>query len=215
MRRFLSLNPFLLLSAVVLLFLVGSVSAAGNYLPVRLPKGITVELPINWTVLSNNQRINIASWAQAKLESGGLIVASSDLAFASNYYDDQNKTAAMFNIRYYPDLNIAQSDSRASSSADIKELDKALRDAVLSTQRSDIGFRLLSWIGTTKQNINGIVVFVTEYRRSSMAGDSPFRVRLVRVFNSERSFTITISYREDQEFFLRPICNRVINSIRM
>ena len=215
MRRCLFFSLYALLSSVTLLFLMGSASAAGNFLPVRLPKGITVELPKNWTVLSDNQRINIASWAQAKAELGGLVVASSDLAFASNYYDEQNNTAAMFNIRYYPDLTITQSDSWTFSAADIKELDKSLCDMALSTQKA-LGYRIFNWMGTKRQNINGIVAFVTEYRRSSMvSGGSPFRVRLVRVFSSDRSLTITISYQEDQEYFLRPICDRVIHSIRM
>jgi hypothetical protein len=30
-----------------------------------------------------------------------------------------------------------------------------------------------------------------------------------------RSFTVTVSFREDQRLFLRPICGRVIQSIRM
>ncbi len=79
-----------------------------------------------------------------------------------------------------------------------------------------LGARILSWMGTKKQSINGIVAFVTEYRQSAIReGEPPFRVRLVRVLNAERSFTVSVSYREDQEFFLRKICDRVIQSIRM
>jgi hypothetical protein len=207
-------NLFLLLPVVTLLLSMGSATASGNFLPVRLPKGITVELPKNWTVLSNNQRITIDSWVQAKTELGGLVVTSSDLSFASNYYDDKGKTVAMFNIRYYPDITINQPEISSASAADIKELDKSLRDVVTATQKQT-GLKILSWMGTTKQNINGIVAFVTEYRRAGIYGGSPFRVRLVRVLSSGRSFTITISYREDQGYLLRAICDRVISSIRM
>lgn len=203
-----------LLPAAALILCVGIANATGNFLPVRLPKGVTVELPRNWTALSNNQRITLDSWVQAKRELAGAVDPSSDLNFAANYYDEQDKTAAMFNIRYYPDVTITQSDARSISAADTKALDDALRTGVTATQQQ-FGIRLLSWMGTSKQTINGTVAFVTEYRRASIREGAPFRVRLVRVLSASRSFTVTISYREDQEFFLRPICDRIIQSIRM
>jgi len=36
----------------------------------------------------------------------------------------------------------------------------------------------------------------------------------VRVFNGGKSFTMTVSYRENQEYLLRPICDRIISSLR-
>src|SRR4051794_9377909 len=90
------------LPAAALLLYVGIATATGNFLPVRLPKGVTVELPKNWIALSNNQRITLDSYVQAKREMAGSADPSSDLNFAANYYDDQGKTAAIFNIRYYP-----------------------------------------------------------------------------------------------------------------
>jgi len=206
--------PFRWLPVAALILCVGIAQAAGNFLPVRLPKGVTVELPRNWTALSNNQRITLDSYVQAKRELAGAADPPSDLSFAANYYDEQDKTAAMFNIRYYPDVTITQSESRSISVADTKELDDALRTGMMATQQQ-LGIRILSWMGTTKQTIKGTVAFVTEYRRASMREGAPFRVRLVRVLNTSRSFTVTISYREDQELFLRPICDRVIQSIRM
>jgi hypothetical protein len=201
------------LLGTVLFLCIGIANAAGNFVPVRLPKGVTVELPKNWTALTNNQRITLDSWVQAKAEARGMADATHDLAFAANYYDDQGKTAGMFNIRFYPDLDVTQSEARAASAPDVKELDATLRQNVVPGIEM-AGGRLLAWAGTTKQSINGATVFVTEYRRSSQQGGS-FRARLVRFFNAQKSFTITISYREDQDFFLRPICDRIISSIRI
>lgn len=201
------------LFGAALFICIGIANAAGNFVPVRLPKGVIVELPKNWTVLTNNQRITLDSWVRTKVETSGMADASSDLAFAANYYDDQGKTAGIFNIRYYPDLDVTQSEARAANAADVKELDAALQQNVVPGIEM-AGGRLLAWIGTTKSSINGATVFVTEYRRSSQQGGS-VRARLVRFFNAQKSFTITISYREDQDYFLRPICDRIINSIRI
>ena len=202
------------LPAAILLLCVSIANAAGNFLPVHLPKGVTVELPRNWIALSNNQRITLDSYVQAKRELAGAVDPSSDLNFAANYYDEQGKIAAMFNIRYYPEQTLTQAQSRAATPADAKELDDGLR-AEMTTVQQQFGMRLLSWMETTKQTVNGTVAFVTEYRRANIREGAPFHVRLIRVLSAGRSFTVTLSYREDQELYLRPICDRVIQTIRM
>ena len=202
------------LSAITVFLSVGLANSAGNFLSIPMPKGVSVELPRNWTALSDNQRITLDSWVQAKREIAGASDLSSDLAFAANYYDEQDTIAAMFNIRYYPWQTIAQADARSATAEDIKEFDEGLRAQQPDIQQQ-FQMRVLSWMGTTKQSINGIVIFVTEYRRAPIREGAPFRVRLVSVLSGTRSFTVTVSYREDQEFLLRPICDRIIQSIRM
>ena len=200
---------------VIFLFLyVSLASATGNFLPIRLANGVTVELPRNWVVLSDNQLVTLDSYVEAIRTMAGASDPSSDLNFAANYYDEQGKTAAIFNIRYYPNQKVTQVDSRLATAADTKEIDDALRTE-MSTAMKQFGIRILSWLGTKKQSINGLTAFVTEYRRAAMREGAPFRVRLVRVLSAERSFTVTVSYREDQELFLRPICDRVIWSVRV
>ncbi len=204
---------FHLVSIAIFASFSSLVFAYNNYISVRLPKGVTVELPKNWVVLSNNQRITLDSWVQAKAEVRGISNNSSELAFAANYYDERNITAGIFNIRYYPNLDINQSDAKAAGATDIKELDTTIRQNIIPGIEA-AGGRVLAWLGTTKLSINGSTTFITEYRRSSPHGDI-FRARLVRFFNGNKSFTITISYREDQEFFLRPICDKIISSIKL
>lgn len=186
--------------------------AANNFIVVQLPQGVQVELPRNWEALSNNQRITLDSTVQSRLERTGDFDASSDLNFAANYYDDAGKVAALMNVRYYPDMDVTQRDSRDAGPADIEELDRALR-ANLDKAGKEFGFTVLAWKGTRKQVINGTVAFVTEYRRSPIKNGN-FVVRLIRVLNGPRSFTLTVSYRESDEFLLRPICDRIISSLR-
>ncbi len=202
------------LFGIFLIAFVGVGGATGNFVIIHLSKHVSIELPRNWTAISNNQRITLDTLIQSKRELAGASDPSSDLNFAANYYDDSGKTAGIFNIRYYPDMDVTQADSSAVSKSDTEELDGALKAEMVPAMQQ-FGMTVLSWMGTKKQNINGIVAFITEYRRDSIRQGSPFRVRLVRVLNGGRSFTVTISYREDQEFFLRPICDRIIQSLRI
>ncbi|WP_018404652.1 COG3904 family protein [Marinobacter gelidimuriae] len=187
--------------------------ASNNFVPVRLPHGVQIELPRNWEALSKNQRITLDSSVQSRNERAGLFDASSDLNFGANYYDEAGKTAAIMNVRYYPNLDVSQTEARASGPSDISELDSALRESMLEAGQI-YGFSVLAWNGTVKQVINGVTAFVTEYKRSPLNNNGNFKVRLVRVFNGGKSFTMTVSYRENQEYLLRPICDRIISSLR-
>jgi len=188
-------------------------SVANNFVTIRLPHGVQIELPRNWDALSNNQRITLDSSVQSRIERAGIFDASSDLNFGANYYDEAGKTAAIMNVRYYPNLDISQTEARASGPSDISELDNALRESMLEAGQI-YGFSVLAWNGTVKQVINGATAFVTEYKRSPLNDNGNFKVRLVRVFNGGKSFTMTVSYRENQEYLLRPICDRIISSLR-
>ncbi len=194
--------------------LVPAAFAANNFVPIRLPHGVQVELPRNWEALSKNQRITLDSAVQSRNERAGMFDASSDLNFGANYYDEAGKTAAIMNLRYYPDLEISQTDARVAGQPDIRELDNVLRESIVKAGQIN-GFTVLAWNGTSKQVINGTTAFVTEYKRSPLKNNGNFKVRLVKIFNGSKSFTLTVSYREDQDYLLRPICDRIISSLRI
>ena len=201
-----------LLIAFMFYLLPAGAHAAENFVKIRLPNGVSIDLPRNWIVLSGNQRITLDTAVESALDLSNRPHSKSSLPFAANYYTDDKRTAAMVNVRYYPDLTLTQNDANATTSQDVKELDEALRQNVPAGFGS-IGMRLISWNGTHKTKINGLIVFVTEYERGSIKSTGNFRVRLIRVFLSNRSFTLTVSYLVSQEPLLRLITDRIIRSL--
>lgn len=190
-------------------------SASHNFATLELPNGVLVDLPRNWMTLSNNHRITIDTAVESKLDLSQIDKRNpSDLGFAANYYDDTGKTAGILNIRYYPAIVATQSDAENAGPAGIHELDEGIREGLSKTEAA-FGMKILSWNGTQKESINGLTAFVSDYRRQSLNGHDAFRVRLVRILAGTRSFTMTISYREPDEYLLQPICDRIILSIRM
>ncbi len=168
----------LLVGVAVFLALV-SAYAIGNFVRVSLPKGVSIELPKNWVVISKDQRITLDTMVESGLDLAGIGQEDSDFLFAANYYKNGN-TVGIINNRYYPNLDLTQDDARQLSQQDINELDAALRENVPKYLKA-VGVSVLSWEGTKRSTINGIAVFVTEYRRKSLKGTGAFRVRLVRV----------------------------------
>lgn len=186
-------------------------SSESNYLTVTLPRGVAIELPRNWLVLSDNTRITLDAYVEAIGESTGRgrDEFPSALPFAANLYNDRGHTIGIVNLRYYPSVETTQRDVRGLSEADIEALDSVLRAEDLR-----LPSKLVSWDGTVPREINGLVTLVTRYRRESVLGSGTFQVRLVRVLNGSKSFTLTVSYREAEKLFLEHITDRIIASLR-
>jgi hypothetical protein len=204
----------LLPAAIALLFATMVVEAAENFVTVTLPKAVSIELPKNWIVLSNHQRITLDTSVESRLDLSGIEQDTSELEFAANYHDDRGNTIGIVNLRYYPDLGLSQADARRATGQDVQELDAALKENLLKGMET-VGMSITSWSGTTQTEINGVTTFITEYRRASIKARGDFRVRLIRVFAEDRSVTLTISYLESAAIILQPITDRIIASLKL
>ena len=105
-------------------------------------------------------------------------------------------------------------DIEENYATDIRELDKGLQERISKAGQIS-GYTVLAWNGTTKQIINGATFYISEYKRSPVNENSNTVVRLVRMLSAGKSFTMTIAYHEDREYLLRPICDRIISSLRI
>ena len=200
--------------AAFMVLICGNLSASDNFVKVRLPEGISIEIPKNWRVLSGNQKITLDSAVESVLDLAGIEEEGSELPFAANHYDDQGNAIGILNIRYYPQLELTQTNAQAATNNDISELDAALKENMIKTLKKS-GITVTSWNGTQKTSINGITAFLTEYHRKALRGEGEYKVKLVRVFSGNKSFTLTVSYHVTTDFLLRPITERIINSLNL
>ena len=175
----------------------GVTYATDDLVRFSFPEGVSLDLPKNWVVFSDSQRNSSE--------------ATAALAFAANYYDDNNNALGVVNIKYYPQIWLTQADVRSFSAQDVIDFDALLKEIMIPSMRA-ANISLTSWIGTQKTNVNGITALVTEYKRKSFKGSGEFRVRLIRVLAADKSFTLTISYHEG-DYLLRPITDKIINSL--
>jgi hypothetical protein len=164
-------------------------------------------------VFSKNQRITLDTYVESIIDRANLEDLDHDLNFAANYYDDHGNTMGIINFRYYPDLKVTQRDVSEFTLEEVREIDSRLKEEVMKSVKA-FGTKILSWDGTKKDSINGITALISEYQRKSIKGPGIFRVRLIRVLAGPRSFTMTISYHEQQAHLLKPITDRIIISLR-
>ncbi len=201
------------LTALLLVLLPALVQAASNFITIKLPEAVSVDLPRNWVLISNNKRITLDTTVESTFDINNISREDSTLPFAANYYDG-GVTMGIVNARYFPTMSLTQVDTVAFSNAEVLEIDHEIRTHLTRSIKA-IGGVITSWEGTEKRRINGVMTLVTEYHRKAFRTKGTFRVRLVRVLAGDRSFTLTISYLESQARFLKSITDRMILSLSM
>lgn len=185
---------------------------ATEYVTVRLPHGVRLQMPRNWRILTEDARITLNAATEALLSTIDAERLPSTLPFAANYYDGARVTAGILNVRYYPESISTQTDVRSLGTLGVQEVDSQLRGELTASIAAS-GNRLLAWMGTVTQDIDGMRFLITEYRRTSPTGRT-FLVRLIRMLNANRSFTVTLSYREDERVLI-PIVNYMTQSLKI
>jgi hypothetical protein len=185
------------------------VFAASNFMRVPLGKGASIEVPKNWIALSGNSRTTLDAYVESK----GYRQTEADLTFAATLYDEHKKTIAMVNARFYPDNPMTQAMTRPLTVAELKQLDAELRQSTEVSLKAT-GMRMLNWRGSKIQVIKGLHVFVHENRNSGRGDSGAVIVRALRVWNSPRSFTVTLAYREKDSKLVLPIVDYMTQSLR-
>jgi hypothetical protein len=184
--------------------------AASNFVRVQLGQGASIEVPKNWTVLSENGRVAIDTFVEAK----GFRQTESTLNFAAKVFDDRDTIMALVNARFYPDNTATQAQAKQLTASDIETIDAGIRKAT-DAPLNAMGLRMTHWYGSKMQVINGLRVYVHEHQTSGAPEAGPTRVRGLRVWASPRSFTVTLSYRERDATLLLPIINYMASTIRL
>ncbi len=184
-----------------------NVDRTGTYAAVRLPY-MQFQLPVNWTVLSQDERTTTRAATVGRMARDGVVDMMGKYSFAANLYYETYPIALM-NVKHYPDIDMTQEELRALSATEL--------DALSDVLRRDIGRTFLtvfSW-RFERIEINGTAALVYGYERTGVSNrDDRFVVRMVRVLDGPRSFTLTISYARSREFLLEPLTDYVIRSIQ-
>ena len=87
---------------------------------------------------------------------------------------------------------------------DLREIDSELKKAIEMSSEL-VGIEIRSWLRTKMRLVGETLALETRYRRVSMTGKGIFFVRLVRIIDGPRSFTLTVSYLESRDETSQPV----------
>ena len=188
-----------------------SLRLGGDWATVGLPKGVSLELPSDWVVLSEHTKTTIAEYVRKRLTTNPADVEQSVLQFAANCYDDRGQVIGIVNLRYYPERDLSQNDART---CDLRELDEHIKPEVTKAMKT-IGMDVTSWTGSSSLDLKGTTFIVTEYERKAANSPETFRVRLMALWALDQSFTLTVSYMQSAASRMQPVVNAVAQSLRV
>jgi hypothetical protein len=185
---------------------------------IDLGTGVSIALAGDWLCLGVATREAISATAYQRLSRAGLSSPAGSLSFAANLVSPEGGNLAMVNVRFYPEPTgevweiREQTDLKDLSDGDLRSLDKRLQEEVRASLDA-IGAVGLRWHGVRRTKADGKWALLIEYTRAAMLNDGQYLVRVLRVPLGGRSLSVTASYRIGQESTLKPIVDRVLDSI--
>ena len=199
---------FLLVSFFVLSSAVADSNS--NFAPVRLPRGIELQIPKGWWLLGDDHNRAIETSVEAAMDLSGLSLPDGQETnlIAANSMPRSTYAAVRVDSTIPPSLT--PSEFASITAADIRELQNDMRQyfqKLLPLQ----GLQLIEFFGTRIEKISGHPAIVTEYRRTGPKG--PVFVQINQIFTSSQEIRINLSYRESEVALWKPVVGKIKQSI--
>lgn len=190
--------------------------AAGlDVVRLKLPRGVSLELPRNWTILSKDERVALNEAVSSKAGNS----SSAERSFVAQLTDTKGQKRAIVNVRYHPETKdtpgaVTQEAVRGLSEAELEELGQRMNTGMRPALES-VGGELVRWDGLCRVKVNGVWVLRVDCVQRQQGDEDAMVVRVDRYPLVEQSCSVSISYRVSEEQALRPVCDRISQSVRV
>lgn len=192
------------------LVLASHIAAASNFVAVKLPRGVELQLPKGWWMLTSehNQLIDMATEAAMDLSGIDAPEGTEVNLIAANSMPRTTYAA----VRVDSITPISGSPSEISNlTATELQTFQAEMQSNLQKLLPQQGNHLLAFFGVRRATISSHPALITEYRRSGPKG--PVIVRIVQIFTPNQDLRINLSYREAEQAIWKPVIEKVYQSI--
>lgn len=186
------------------------VRSGSQFALVQLPYGVSLELPKSWSLIGPDFNAVIETSAEAALDLSGYAVSGSHVnILAATSMPRSTYAAVRITVITPPVLSPAEvaSLSPAEVNAVGSEAASGLRE-VLRRQN----LQLLDYLGTAVEMIDSHPALVMSYRRSGPNG--PVIVHMYQIFLPERTFRMSLSYRESEAALWQAVMQKIKESVQ-
>jgi hypothetical protein len=181
-----------------------------KFIEVKLPSGVSIDVPRNWWVIGGDLNQTLETSAQAVLDLTGVKNESKTNLLRANSMP--RSTYAAISINFYENPDVTPNEIRTLSLKELKLMDDALRSTFEKGFKAQ-GVEVLNWYGTKKNIIDGKPALVTEYRRSG--GNGAVFVQINSIYGKDKMVRLTLSYRESENLIWKPVVERMRVSFKM
>ena len=193
----------------VLLLLTFNSFAESNFKHLSLQRGLEIDVPKDWTVISGPIKTAIETSAEATMSAIGV----------DNPNDNtKNILALVSKLPLYAQIRIdvvsppsaSKKEVLAFSAADMNYLGteyKTMMSKALPIQ----GFQLMESYGARLEKFKGEPAIIYSYKRSGISG--AVLVDMILIFRNTESYTVILSCRESEKLIWNPVLAKVKSSI--
>lgn len=216
MRRFTyTAFAFLVASSIVVYLSACSVSSQGQpwsslsqqeqsnskFAKLKLPLGVSVEVPKNWWIFDSDSNSTIETAAEAAMNLSGIEIPKGKQITLFRANSTPRTTYAGIAIK----LRESELDPRILKNASIAEISQLSPDLKQMTQEtlSAVDLELLEFYGVRREFIGSHPALVIEYKRSGQKG--AVIVQTTRLFLRGKEIVLDLSYRESEGKIWKPI----------
>lgn len=188
----------------------------GNFVSLRFPSGIQLDVPRNWTFLNDNIKnaIQASSEAMIDLTNSTFPKAEQNILVAANGYSTLKEAAATLRLSTRKIETLSQREVLDLSESEINEFGIEQKKQITRLLSAQDPGASIKWHFVKLQRINGLGVITMQYTRTSSKHLS-FRVQIDMIPDSRRLITLTTSFYEDERILWNPIIERVRYSLRL
>jgi hypothetical protein len=181
-----------------------------NFLKVKLPRGIEVEIPKTWWALNNEliQLVDTSVEAALDLSGMGLPEENEVNLIAANSMP--RSTYASIRVVSITPPSMSQSNYNLLTKSDIHALKMEMHQ-MLKQMSPVSAIKLIDFIGFHLDEISGYPAFVTDYRRSGLKG--PVITQINHILTPNQEIRINLAYRESESVLWKPVIGKMRKSI--
>lgn len=200
-----------LICLFALLFLQTTYAQSGSqFLPVTLPRGIELQIPKGWWLLSADHNRVIQTSAEAAMDLSGIGLPDGQETNLIAANSMPRSTYAAVRVDSIIPPSVAPSEFTSITTADVRELQIEVRQNIQKLLPLQ-GSQLIEFFGSRIEKISGHPAIVTEYRRTGPKG--PVFVQINQIFTPSQEVRISLSYRESEVALWKPVIGKIRQSI--
>lgn len=177
---------------------------------VRLPRGVELELPKTWWLLSKEMNQTIETSVEAALDLSGVVVPEGQETNLIAANSMPRSTYAAVRVDSTTPVLMAPADIAAATPEDMRSIEAEMRQMLVKLLPNQ-GLRMLEFKGVRLERLSGHPVLVTEYKRTGPKG--PVLVQINQVFTPTQEVRINLSYRESEGVIWMPVISKIRKSI--
>lgn len=180
-----------------------------KFAKLKLPLGVSVEVPKNWWLLDGDMNTNIETAAEAALNLSGIELPKRKKVnlFRANSMPKTTYAAIAINAT---DSEMNPNDLKNASAKEIRELSPMIRE-MMQEALSAQNMKIIEFYGVRREFVGKHPALVIEYKRSGLQG--PVIVQMTRLFLGEKEISLNLSYRESEGQLWKPIIQYIRKSL--